>query len=123
MHPAVYRSAEGLGEVLLGQPARRPDFRIEPAADSVTLAAYQRLRTRVFVDQQGLFTDHDHDDRDDDPRTLALVARNPEGTVLGGVRLGPVDDGPDLGWWCGGRLVVDPDCPVRGVGGALVRAA
>jgi putative N-acetyltransferase (TIGR04045 family) len=123
VYAVAYRSASGLGEVLLGQPGRRPDFRIEPAADPVTLAAYYRLRTRVFVHQQGLFTDHDHDDRDDDPRTLVLVARNIEGAVLGGVRLGPVDDGSDLGWWFGGRLVVDPGCPVRGVGGALVRAA
>ncbi|MGB9281371.1 MAG: MSMEG_0567/sll0787 family protein [Pseudonocardiaceae bacterium] len=123
MPAAAYRSAGGLGEVLLGQPAHRPYFRIEPAADRVTLAAYHRLRTQVFVHGQGLFADHDHDDRDDDPRTVVLVARNPDGTVLGGVRLGPVDDGPDLGWWFGGRLVVDPDCPVRGVGGALVRAA
>jgi predicted N-acetyltransferase YhbS len=43
--------------------------------------------------------------------------------VLGSVRLGPVDDGPDLGWWFGGRLVVDAGCPVRGVGAALDRAA
>jgi putative N-acetyltransferase (TIGR04045 family) len=77
----------------------------------------------VFVHRQGLFTEHDLDDRDDHPHTLVLVARNPEGTVLGGVRLGPVDDGPDLGWWFGGRLVVEPGCPVRGVGAALVRAA
>ncbi|HEX8933786.1 MAG TPA: MSMEG_0567/sll0787 family protein, partial [Pseudonocardiaceae bacterium] len=86
-------------------------------------AAYHRLRTRAFVHRQGLFAKHDHDDRDDDPRTLVLVARNAEGAVLGGVRLGPVDGGPDLGWWFGGRLVVDPDCRIRGVGGALVRAA
>ncbi|MGH8919674.1 MAG: MSMEG_0567/sll0787 family protein, partial [Actinomycetes bacterium] len=86
-------------------------------------AAYYALRTRVFVHQQGLFTDHDRDDRDDDPRTLVLVARDYEGAVLGGVRLGPVNDGPDLGWWFGGRLVVDPGCRVHGIGGALVRAA
>ncbi|MGH3688179.1 MAG: MSMEG_0567/sll0787 family protein [Pseudonocardiaceae bacterium] len=122
MHAAAYRSASSLGEALLGQPARPPDFRIEPAADPATRAAYHRLRTEVFVHRQGLFAD-DHDDRDDDPRTLVLVARNPEGVVLGGVRLGPVDDGPDLGWWFGGRLVVDPGCALRGVGAALVRAA
>jgi putative N-acetyltransferase (TIGR04045 family) len=118
----AYRNASGLGEALLGQPARPPDFRIEPAADPATRAAYHRLRTEVFVHRQGLFAD-DRDDRDDDSRTLVLVARNPEGTVLGGVRLGPVNDGPDVGWWFGGRLVVDPGCPLRGVGAALVRAA
>ncbi len=118
----AYRATNGVGEVLLGQPAPRPDFHIE-LADAAARAAYYALRTHVFVHQQGLFTDHDHDERDDDPRTLVLVAQDREGTVLGGVRLGPVDDGPDLGWWFGGRLVVDPGCPVRGVGGALVRAA
>ncbi|MGH3786781.1 MAG: MSMEG_0567/sll0787 family protein [Pseudonocardiaceae bacterium] len=119
----AYRSAHGLGEALLGQPAQRADFQITPAADPATRDAYYRLRTEVFVHRQGLFTDHDRDDRDDDPRTLVLVARNVEGSVLGGVRLGPVDNGPDLGWWYGGRLVADPRCPLRGVGAALVRAA
>ena len=116
----TYRSSTGLGEVLLGRSARQPDFRIEQAADP---AAYYQLRTRVFVQRQGLFPESDRDDRDDDPRTLVLIARDHTGRMLGGVRLGPVDDGPDLGWWSGGRLVVDPDCRVRGVGAALVRAA
>jgi putative N-acetyltransferase (TIGR04045 family) len=116
----AYRSTHGVGEVLLGQGAPQPGFHIALAADR---AADHRLRTRAFVHRQGLFAKHDRDDRDDDPRTLVLVARNAEGAVLGGVRLGPVDGGPDLGWWFGGRLVVDPDCRIRGVGGALVRAA
>ncbi len=121
MHTTVaYRSSNGLGEALLGPPAHRPEFHIEPATDR---APYHRLRTEVFVHQQGLFTDHDRDDRDDDPRTVVLLARDAMGTVLGGVRLGPVDDQPDLGWWFGGRLVVDPRCPLRGVGAALVQAA
>ncbi|MEO7196341.1 MAG: MSMEG_0567/sll0787 family protein [Pseudonocardiaceae bacterium] len=119
----TYRGSSSLGEALLGQPVRLPDFRIELAEDPAAQSAYHRLRTEVFVRRQGLFTGHDRDERDDDPRTLVLLARDPAGTVLGGVRLGPVDDGPDLGWWCGGRLVVDPGCPLRGVGAALVRAA
>lgn len=118
----AYRATSGLGEVLLGQPAARPDFQIA-LADAAARTAYYALRTQEFVHRQGLFTGHDRDERDDDPRTLVLVARDGEGTVLGGVRLGPVHDGPDLGWWYGGRLVVDPDCPVRGAGAALVRAA
>ena len=79
MPPAVYRRAEALASVLLGRhhpAARLPD---RARCGSVTLAAYQRLRNRVFVDEQGLFTGHDHDDRDDDPRTLVLVARDPAG--------------------------------------------
>jgi putative N-acetyltransferase (TIGR04045 family) len=124
MEPSVIMNVtSGLGEVLLGQPAARPDFHLELAADAAARAAYCVLRTQVFVHRQGLFTGHDRDERDDDPRTLVLVARDRAGTVLGGVRLGPINDGPDLGWWYGSRLVVDPACPIRGVGAALVRAA
>jgi putative N-acetyltransferase (TIGR04045 family) len=101
--------------------ARQPEFSIEQA-DAAALEVYRALRTEAFVEQQGLFDGHDLDDRDDDPRTIVLVARDIAGTVLGGVRLGPVDDGEDLGWWSGGRLVVRRG--VRpGTGAALVRAA
>ncbi|RSM85698.1 AIR synthase [Kibdelosporangium aridum] len=100
---------------------RRPEFHIEQCADRVSLAEYRALRRRVFVEEQGLFDD-DLDHYDEDPRTVILVARSHEGPVIGGVRLGPVDDGPDLGWWQGSRLVV-ARTGVRGVGGALVRAA
>jgi putative N-acetyltransferase (TIGR04045 family) len=112
-----------LGAVLLGTIAPPRAFHIEPAQDRAAFAEYHALRTDAFVRQQGLFAVHDLDHVDDDPRTVVLVARDAAGAVLGGVRLGPVGDGPDLGWWRGGRLVVRPDCPVRGVGGALVRAA
>lgn len=102
--------------------ARQPAFRIEQAADAVTMAAYHALRTEVFVREQGLFTGHDRDDRDDDARTVVLVARDGAGEVLGGVRLCPATEGPDLGWWLGGRLVVAPAS--RGmIGAALIRAA
>ncbi len=109
-------------DVLLGE--RRAAFRIGPAADASTVDAYRALRAEVFVHEQGLFQGHDRDARDDDPRTVVLVARDPDGTVIGGVRLGPAGDGPDLGWWVGGRLAVHPAArgPL-GVGSALVRAA
>lgn len=85
---------------------------------------YHRLRSQVFVDEQGLFDGSDRDDRDDDPRTVVLAARNSRGELLGGVRLGPAGPGPDIGWWIGGRLVVDAAVRgVRGIGPALVRAA
>ncbi|MFJ2241321.1 MSMEG_0567/sll0787 family protein [Streptomyces sp. NPDC087859] len=104
--------------------ARRPAFHIEQAADTGEVAAYLRLRRDAFVHVQGLFTGHDLDDRDADPRTLVLVARDHAGTVVGGVRLGPVADGPDIGWWAGGRLVVAPGARgPHGIGAALVRAA
>ncbi|WSF56981.1 GNAT family N-acetyltransferase [Streptomyces sp. NBC_01352] len=102
----------------------RPGFHIEQAADKGEVAAYRRLRRDAFVHEQGLFTGHDLDDRDADLRTLVLVAKDDAGTVVGGVRLGPVADGPDIGWWAGGRLVVAPGARgPHGIGAALVRAA
>jgi putative N-acetyltransferase (TIGR04045 family) len=98
-----------------------PLFHIEQADEP---AAYRRLRRRVFVDEQGLFDGSDRDDRDDDPRTAVLVARSPRGELLGGVRVGPATAGPDIGWWAGSRLVVDPAARgAQGIGPALVRAA
>jgi len=101
--------------------------RLDPdtAADREALAAYQSLRRAAFVDAQGLFGGSDHDDADGDPRTIVLVARTVEGTVIGGVRLGPVG-GEDIGWWRGSRLVVAAGAARSvgpGVGAALVRAA
>ncbi|MFJ9626382.1 MSMEG_0567/sll0787 family protein [Streptomyces sp. NPDC101175] len=104
--------------------ARRPAFHIQQADGKTELAAYRRLRTDIFVHEQRLFSGDDLDDRDTDPRTVVLVAKAVDGAVVGGVRLGPVDDRIDLGWWQGGRLVVAPEArgPL-GIGAALVRAA
>ncbi len=102
-----------------------PPFTIVPAGSAADLASYHELRRRVFVDEQGLFGRTDHDDVDDDPRTVVLLARALGGTILGGVRLSPVGT-EDIGWWQGGRLVVDPSArrSVTGsVGAALVRSA
>ena len=113
-----------IGEVLLHDlkvPAA-PAFRIEQAADPADVAAYHRLRHQAFVAEQGLFATDDRDQVDADPRTVVLIARGGEGQILGGVRLGPATDGPDLGWWRGSRLVVSRRSPL-GVGSALVRAA
>jgi AIR synthase-related protein len=124
-----------VGEVLLGtrrEPGPAPAFWIEEA-DAAARAAYDRLRHDEFVRAQNLFSHDDRDDADDDPRTVVLVARAGEdGTVIGGVRLGPVltvdpldaagTVGPvDLGWWRGSRLVAARR--PGGVGAALVRAA
>ena len=108
-------------QALLGDPLpETPSFLIEEAADTATLSAYHVLRRQAFVEQQGLFDGTDLDDRDEDPRTVVLVARTADGQVVGGVRLGPATDGPDVGWWQGGRLVAAAG---SGVGAALVRAA
>lgn len=104
--------------------ARQPAFRIEEACSAAELSAYRRLRRDAFVHEQGLFSGHDLDDRDADARTVVLVAKDRDGTVVGGVRLGPVGDGPDIGWWQGGRLVVARRARgAYGIGAALVRAA
>ncbi|MBD7916934.1 AIR synthase [Cellulomonas sp. Sa3CUA2] len=93
------------------------------------VAAYRALRREVFVDEQGLFAVDDADGVDDDPRTEVLVAVDPAGRVLGGVRLAPAAEalaasGRDLGWWTGSRLVVARGARgAGGIGAALVRAA
>jgi putative N-acetyltransferase (TIGR04045 family) len=101
-----------------------PPFLIEPADCEADVQAYRRIRRDVFVAEQGLFPGSDGDDVDDDPRTVVLVARSPEGSVLGGVRLAPVTPAVDLGWWTGSRLVVTKTARTAGgIGAALVRAA
>lgn len=102
---------------------RLPAFTIVEA-DLAGTCDYHRLRREVFVDEQAMFDRSDSDDHDDDPRMIVLVARNPSGAVLGGVRLGPAGPGADIGWWFGGRLVVGRNArDGRSIGGALVRAA
>jgi putative N-acetyltransferase (TIGR04045 family) len=86
------------------------------------VADYAALRHHIFVDSQKLFATTDRDDADDDPATTVLVATDPDGQLLGGVRLAPATN-PDLGWWTGSRLVLSPEVRGSGVGGALVRAA
>jgi putative N-acetyltransferase (TIGR04045 family) len=109
-------------------PDGPPAYTVD-CADLPALRAYRRLRRSAFVDEQGLFgAAGEADDADDDPRTVVLVARAPDGTVLGGVRLHPAPhpatEDRDLGWWRGSRLVVAPAAR-RGlvVGSTLVRAA
>lgn len=90
--------------------------------DPAEVAAYRKLRQQIFVHDQGLFDRSDADWVDADPRTRVLVVRDTDSTVLGGVRIHPATQGPDIGWWRGSRLVVAPG--VRGGhGAALVRAA
>ena len=98
-------------------------FTVVRADTPALLAAHRKLRREVFVGEQGLFQGSDLDDADDDPRTVVLVARDPVGAVLGGVRLAPVTE-PDTGWWTGSRLVVAAGARVAGgIGAGLVRAA
>jgi putative N-acetyltransferase (TIGR04045 family) len=113
------------GGLLTGsRPAAAPATMLVTQAETTAdLADYRALRRAVFVEEQGLFTD-DADWVDDDPRTVVLLARAADGTVLGGVRLGPATPDRDLGWWTGSRLAVASAARTHaGVGAALVRAA
>ncbi len=118
--PAMGRARRDLS-ILAGTPVA-PPFLIRIADDAPALNAYRALRHREFVDRQDLFDGTDHDDADDDPRTVVLVATAPDGTVIGGVRVAAncVDD---IGWWSGSRLVVADVAHASGIGAALVRAA
>lgn len=110
--------------VLTGSPRMQeaPAWTIR-VADAADLAVYRSIRHEVFVGEQGLFAGTDHDDIDDDPRTVVLVAATSMGDVLGGVRLAPATV-RDIGWWTGGRLVVRRGArQAGGIGSALVRAA
>lgn len=104
--------------------APQQDYIITPATDQPHRIAdeYAALRHHVFVEVQQLFERTDHDDYDDHPATTVLVAVDPDGALLGGVRLAPVGD-PGMGWWTGSRLVLSPAVRGGGVGQALVRAA
>ena len=105
------------------RPSVAPGFTVVRAGSHGDRTAYARLRRDVFVAEQAMFAGHDGDDVDLDPRTVVLLARTPQGDVLGGVRLHPVGE-RDLGWWRGSRLVVTPAARRGlGVGAALVRAA
>ena len=97
-------------------------FLIRVADDRQSSDAYRALRHVEFVERQQLFDHSDHDDTDDDPRTVVLVAATPDGEVIGGVRLAPGTT-DDIGWWSGSRLVVADPAHAAGIGAALVRAA
>jgi putative N-acetyltransferase (TIGR04045 family) len=115
---------------LTGPAPVRPGPTADPAwvvgiADGREVDEHRRLRRDAFVGEQGLFAGSDHDDLDDDHRTVVLVARATDGsgTVLGGVRIAPATI-RDTGWWTGSRLVVAPTARnASGIGPALVRAA
>jgi putative N-acetyltransferase (TIGR04045 family) len=106
--------------------APAPPFTVRDACDNPRLlAGYHRLRRRAFVEQQGLFSGHDLDLHDEAAATVVLVAVDPGGQVVGGVRLHPQAEHPDIGWWNGSRLVCNAQLGMRRgeVGAALVRAA
>lgn len=112
--------------VITGAVRRLADpvgWRIERAT-ARQIDDYRAIRRDVFVAEQGIFDADDVDRLDDDPRTIVLVCVDPDGSVLGGVRLSPAVEGRDIGWWTGSRLVVRRDARgAGGIGSALVREA
>lgn len=90
---------------------------VRVAETEADLAAHHRVRRAVFVEEQGIFLDHDEDDWDD--RAVKVVAA--VGTrVLGAVRLYELDE---AGLWKGDRLAVMPEGRRLRIGAPLVRFA
>jgi putative N-acetyltransferase (TIGR04045 family) len=101
-------------------PAERDALECRAATDAADLAAHFRLRRRVFVDEQGLFTSDDRDAHDEDARTVHVVALVGD-EVFGAVRIYPLDEPAVL--WKGDRLAVAPERRTNHLGAALVRFA
>jgi len=81
------------------------------------VAAHHAVRSAVFVEEQGIFPEHDRDEWDEGAiKVVASIA----GRVVGAVRLYPLDE---AGLWKGDRLAVLPDARTLGVGAPLVRFA
>jgi hypothetical protein len=67
---------------------------------AATIAAYRSLRTKVFVHEQGLFTGHDLDAPDEDPRTVVqlvtgsgVTLRRPDGEQTRVIETGATGSG------------------------------
>ncbi|CAN5440294.1 GNAT family N-acetyltransferase [soil metagenome] len=123
--PAWARAAGGpMGDVLVGGQGPTPSFTVHEAASRQDHLAYARLRQDVFVAEQGLFAGSDRDNLDDVAERIVLVARDRDGTIVGGVRLTPGVPGRDLAWWVGSRRVVaGGHRGARHLGAALIGAA
>ena len=113
-----------LGDVLVGGRRHGTSFSVRQATSAADHRAYEALRRDVFVAEQRLFAGSDRDELDDVDERIVLVAVEPDGSVVGGVRLAPGRPGQDLAWWTGSRLVVaDGHRGARHLGAALVGAA
>ena len=84
------------------------------------LEAHFELRRCVFVSEQALFADDDHDERDDRDTTLHALGLI-DGEPCGAVRLYPLE----RSWrqWKGDRLAVLPGLRTHHLGAELVRFA
>ncbi|MET0740197.1 MAG: MSMEG_0567/Sll0786 family nitrogen starvation N-acetyltransferase [Candidatus Nanopelagicales bacterium] len=86
------------------------------------LVDHHRIRTEIFVREQGIFAVSDVDDHDTDPATIHLLGLV-DGVAAGAVRLYPLLDAAVAGLWKGDRLAVLPAYRTAGIGRPLVRLA
>jgi putative N-acetyltransferase (TIGR04045 family) len=103
-------------------PFRNRDVVFRAAAEAWELAAYHRLRRRVFCDEQRLFAGDDRDAIDARATALLAVGRlaGVVDDVVAGVRIWEAEPGA---WW-GGRLVVHADHRgTAGIASGLIRLA
>jgi putative N-acetyltransferase (TIGR04045 family) len=91
--------------------------RVRLACSEAEVEAHHAVRRAVFVTEQGIFADDDHDEWD---ATALKVIATIGDRVVGAVRLYPLDE---AGLWKGDRLAVLADARTLGVGAPLVRFA
>ncbi len=101
-------------------PSRVGAIACRLASSEDELEAHFELRRAVFVSEQELFADDDHDEHDDDPATLHAIGLV-DGDPRGAVRLYPLDGAHAE--WKGDRLAVAPELRTNHLGAALVRYA
>lgn len=109
-------------EPVLAAEDSRTAMTCRHAVAAADLDEHYRIRRSVFVEEQRLFVADEHDEHDDDPRTihvLGLVGGVPSGTV----RLYPVGTEAEPGLWKGDRLAVCSGHRSAGIGGPLVEHA
>jgi putative N-acetyltransferase (TIGR04045 family) len=93
--------------------------RCQEAGSEEELALHHRIRHAVFVVEQGLFADCDHDSHDEHVDTVHALGMC-GAIVAGTVRFYPL---AEPGLWKGDRLAVLPQFRNHGLGGPLVRFA
>jgi putative N-acetyltransferase (TIGR04045 family) len=111
---ARYRS---FSSAELAAPPDRVGCRV--VAGEAERALHLAVRHAVFVEEQGLFSGSDADERDQDPATLHVLGFW-AGEVAGAVRLYPL---AETGRWKGDRLAVLSPFRRHGIGAPLVRFA
>ena len=100
----------------------RPVVTCRTVQSALERREHNRVRRQVFVLEQGLFTEDDRDEHDDDPATihvLGFVGASPSGTV----RLYPFATTDEPRLWKGDRLAVSSEHRHAGLGAPLVELA